>query len=275
MTIRMSHTGWLLAASGLSVALVLGVRSWPRTESSAAQPEAPAASADPAPVRALPPAANLRIRVAVSEGMGELLLDPAAAAWKRAAVTGVLLNRTPRIYQTEPVQERPIPDCAVGALRANGKLYLRLEWIDATRNAPTAPPARTGEGGDPSQLYKRPTGATASFPDAAAVMIPEHWTGPSFPSLLMGDKHAPARLYYWSASRGTEVLTASGRATPQPTGQSFPHRAQHAEGKWTVTMELPDRADGYPVAFAVWDGQFGDRDGLKFFSIWYVLTGAV
>jgi hypothetical protein len=26
------------------------------------------------------------------------------------------------------------------------------------------------------------------------------------------------------------------------------------------------------VAFAVWDGQYGDRDGLKFFSVWYVLT---
>jgi complex iron-sulfur molybdoenzyme family reductase subunit gamma len=214
----------------------------------------------------------LRIRVGDSEARGDALLDPAAADWQRAAPTAVLLSRTPRIYQTEPMQDRSIPGCQVRARRASGKLYVRLQWDDATRNAPAAPPARTGEGGDPKQLYKRPTGETASFADAAAVMIPEQWTGPAFPSLLMGDKHTPARLYYWSASRGTQMLSASGRATPQPTGVSFPHCARHAEGQWTVTMEIPDPADGYPVAFAIWDGEFGDRDGVKFFSIWYVLT---
>jgi hypothetical protein len=35
---------------------------------------------------------------------------------------------------------------------------------------------------------------------------------------------------------------------------------------------VPNQREGYPVAFAVWDGQYGDRDGLKFFSVWYVLT---
>jgi DMSO reductase family type II enzyme heme b subunit len=90
----------------------------------------------------------------------------------------------------------------------------------------------------------------------------------------MGDAHNPARLYYWNASRGAAVLTASGRATPQPTGEKFTHRARHGAGKWTLTLELPALADGYPVAFAIWDGQFGDRDGLKFFSVWYVLNRA-
>jgi hypothetical protein len=37
-------------------------------------------------------------------------------------------------------------------------------------------------------------------------------------------------------------------------------------------MELPDRPQGCPVAFAVWNGATGDRDGLKYFSIWYVLS---
>jgi hypothetical protein len=215
----------------------------------------------------------LRIHAIGSEDKGEVLLDPTAVAWARASPTAVLLSRTPRIYQTEPVQERPIPGCTVRALRANSKLYLRLQWDDPTRNAPEAPLARTGEGGDPKQLYKRPTGETSAFPDAVAVMVPVRWNGPAFPSLLMGDTHTPAHLYYWNASRGAVVLSASGRATPQRTGRSVPHRARHAEGQWTLTLELPDLPDGYPVAFAIWDGQFGDRDGLKFFSIWYVLTG--
>jgi DMSO reductase family type II enzyme heme b subunit len=88
----------------------------------------------------------------------------------------------------------------------------------------------------------------------------------------MGDKHSPARLYYWSASRGAAELTASGRATPQPTGRSFPFQARHADGKWGLTMEVPEQRENYPIAVAIWDGHSGDRDGLKFFSIWYVLT---
>ena len=42
--------------------------------------------------------------------------------------------------------------------------------------------------------------------------------------------------------------------------------------RWRLTLELPDQPDGVPVAFALWDGASGDRDGLKFFSIWYVLV---
>jgi hypothetical protein len=220
----------------------------------------------------LPPAANLRIRVLESNTEASALLDPVAAAWSQAPATAILLNRTPRIYQTEPAQDHPIPRCEVCALRSDGKVILRLVWDDKTKNAPEAPPANSGKGGEPKQLYKRPTAETSLFPDAAAVMLPNQWTGPSFPSLLMGDKRSPARLYYWSASSGAAELTASGRATPQPNGRSFPFRAQHAEGKWTLTMEVPDQGESYPIAFAVWDGQSGDRDGLKFFSIWYVLT---
>jgi DMSO reductase family type II enzyme heme b subunit len=146
-----------------------------------------------------------------------------------------------------------------------------LQWDDATENAPKAPPARIGGGDEAKLLYKRPTGATAAFADAAAVMVPDTWTGPEFPSLLMGDRHAPAKLYYWNASTGAEVLKSSGRSTPQPIGQTVPHRARHTKVGWTVILELPDLPNGYPIAFALWDGEYGDRDGLKFFSIWYAL----
>lgn len=242
----------------------------------------------------LPAAEKLHIQVQPTIAGAEGLLDPAASAWNKAIPTALLLSRTPRIYQTEPIREYPVPRCEVRALRTGGKLMLRLLWDDKTRNAPEVPASRDR---DPSvsrerpqlasrerpesasrererpEPAKRPTNETSSFPDAAAVMIPDAWTGPGFPSLLMGDKHAPAHLYYWNASRGVAELTASGRATPQPTGQKFPFRARHTQEQWALTMEVPDQRDGYPVAFAIWDGQSGDRDGLKFFSIWYVLTG--
>jgi hypothetical protein len=258
----------LVVVLGLLVA-VAGWHYWGRAESNGTP--APAAAAPAEPVQALPPAAHLRIPVGENTAREEALLATDSGAWDQKP-TNVLLSRTPRIYQTEPPVDRTAPACEVRALHSGSKLYLRLMWDDVTRNAPEAPPAMTGEAGDPKQLYKRPTRETSTFPDAAAVMVPERWTGPAFPSLLMGDVHSPARLYYWNASRGAAVLSASGRATPQPTGESFPHHARHADGKWALTVALPEPPNDYPVAFAIWDGAYGDRDGLKFFSVWYVLS---
>jgi hypothetical protein len=212
----------------------------------------------------------------VGEAKAAALLDPASEAWGRATPTHVLLNRAPRLYrQPAPPPEPPVPPLEARALRAAGKLYLRLEWADATRNAPVAPARKSGEGGDPDKLYRRPTTETNTFPDAAAVMVPESWGGGAFPALMMGDRTSSVRMFYWSASgpadRGDE-LSAHGRASPRPTGRAFALKAAHADGKWALTAELPAQADGSPIAFAVWDGAYGDRDGLKFFSIWYVLV---
>jgi hypothetical protein len=222
----------------------------------------------PAP---LPPPARLRIHAGQTRDEGPALLDVAGPAWDKAKPTRILLNRTPRIYQTEPVRQRTAPGLEVRALRTGDKLCLRLRWDDATKNAPVAPPRKAGAGDDAGTLYKRPTGETAAFADAAAVMVPEKWTGPAFPALLMGDKTNPVRLFYWNASRGAEEMTASGRATPKPVDRPVAHSARHAEGQWALVLELPDQPAGSPLAFAVWDGEAGDRDGSKFFSIWYVL----
>jgi hypothetical protein len=273
MNAKWARLGWLVALAGLIAGGGwLAVR--PGAGGRAAPPPANE-DADPRPEivgEPLPPAAHLRVVAARQPGAGAALLDPAAAGWEAARPTAVLLNRTPRIYRTEPVRERPVPALEVRAVRGGGALWLRLRWDDATRNAPQAPGRKKGEGGDPAVLYKRPTAHPAGFADAAAVMFPSRWQGPSFPSLQMGDGKNPVRLFYWNASRGGEEMTAEGRATPAPTGKTFAHRAAHAGGRWALAARLPELPDGYPVAFAVWDGEHQDRDGLKFFSIWYVLT---
>jgi DMSO reductase family type II enzyme heme b subunit len=271
MTKPLHRKRWLLAAALLL--LLAGTAAlfrnlWAGTSSGAPQPDYGAAAPAKPPAKALPPAVRLRILVGESKEPAKILLDPAFRGWHKAKPAAIVLSRTPRIYQTEPATKRPAPACEVRALRATGELYLRIRWEDATKNAPRAAPAvRTGE----KPQVRRPTGHTSAFADAAAVMVPTNWQGPSFPSLLMGDKKTPARLYYWNASYGAEELTASGRATPQRTGESFPHRARHDGRRWMLTLAVPDLPKGYPVAFAFWDGQFGDRDGLKFFSIWYVV----
>ena len=38
---------------------------------------------------------------------------------------------------------------------------------------------------------------------------------------------------------------------------------------WTVTLVVPKVSKGTPISFAVWDGARQQRDGLKFYSLWY------
>jgi hypothetical protein len=258
----------VLLATGILGLLALLAPSGSR-QPALSRPARAAEQEEAAPAR--PAAARLRVRAAEHPGEPAQVRDPAAAAWDRAAPTRVLLNRTPRIYQTEKRPAGRPPLLEVRALRCSERLVLRLVWDDATKDAPQAPPRKRGEGGTPDHLYKRPTGQTTAFADAAAVMLPRRRPAGGFPSLVMGDGKEPVQLYYWNASRGAEQLTAAGRARVERTGKTFPCRADYRSGKWAVTLELPATPAGYPLAFALWDGHSGDRDGLKFFSVWYVL----
>jgi hypothetical protein len=275
--------GWaaalMIPAAVVAVWAVASGRDDAPTTQPDAAPVAGTPRPNPSPSNALPPAANLQIHAAQSAERADLLLDPAKDDWQRAQPVAILLSRAPRLYQTEkPAWQQPVPALKVRAIRAAERLYLHLEWPDATRNAPAAPPAKRVAGppeqvgGQPERLYHRPTAQPEAFPDAAAVMVPDRWTGPEFPSLMMGDADRSATIYYFNASRGSAVLSAGGRATPQPMpGRVVRHRSAHNNNAWRLVLELPDQPDGYPLAFAVWDGALGDRDGLKWFSIWYVL----
>lgn len=238
-----------------------------------AQEAAPPGSSTKSSPAVLQPSADMRIAISTGEIDVKALLNPRDAVWNQSKPTKILLNRTPRVYQTEPNQLRKPPTLEVRAWRTAGKLYVRLQWDDPTENKPVAPQKKSGEGGSAAQLYKQPTGETSTFADAAAVMFPEKWAGGGFPSVIMGDQTTPSNIFYWNASRGTQVLRSSGRATQKPTGDKFTHQANYLDGKWTLVDELPDQPDGTPMAFAIWDGQYQDRDGLKFFSVWYVLEG--
>lgn len=227
-----------------------------------------------APPLALAGARAFRLTVADLPANAAEPLDPASAAWEQVPATPINLNRTPRIYQTEPTAQPKPPAAEVRVLRQGESLLIRLAWTDTTHNAPRADDAKKGEGGDPKILYKQPTSETSSFSDAAAVMLPQDWKGPAFPSLVMGDDKSTAMLYQWSASRGTDVIEAHGRASTAKLGRPFPARSHYQDDKWTAVLKIPAPTidAGYPVAFAIWDGEHNDRDGIKFFSTWYVLA---
>jgi hypothetical protein len=216
-----------------------------------------------------PAAAGQVIPVAASSAKAEALLEGDIASWKQAQVKRVSLNRTPPLYDTDKSAANEIPVVEVRTLRGAGKLYVQLAWRDRTRDAailqpvPDSPPE--------TRFLKSQTEADDRFFDAAAVMVPLQSSGDLNPSLQMGDASHPVRIYYWNSSRGAMLMEAHGRGTTKRTGQAYPARGAYQNGRWIVTIELPAQPAGTPVAFAVWNGSQEDRDGRKYFSVWYVL----
>ena len=194
-------------------------------------------------------------------------LDPAAAEWKSAVPMTLSLQRTPPLYPTDAPAAIEIPSVQAQFLHTNAGNFVRLEWSDKTHDTTVLPKAERAWQGD--HLVTQ-SAATDRFSDACAVMIPaKPVTGDLNPSLQMGDADHPVRIFVWDSTRGAAVMEASGRETTKRTGQSFPAQGQYANGKWSVTLQVPDLKAGTPFAVAIWNGSQQDRDGRKYFTIWY------
>jgi hypothetical protein len=216
------------------------------------------------------PAAGQILSVAVSSASAESLLAGGPGEWSQTAARRVALNRTPPLYDTDEPAGLEIGSLDVRLARSGGKLLVNLEWSDATQDA-AALPARPDSPPE-SRFMKVPTEAEDRFFDAAAVMYPSKPGADAMaPSLQMGDAGDAVQIYYWNAARGTAVMEAHGRGTTRRTGAAFPAHGVYQNGRWWVTMELPDLPAGTTVAFAVWNGSQKDRDGRKYFSVWQVL----
>ncbi len=194
-------------------------------------------------------------------------LDPAAADWKSAALMTLSLQRTPPLYPTDAPAALEVPSVQAQFLHANAGNFMRLEWSDKTHDTTVLPKAERAWQGD--HLVTQ-SAATDRFSDACAVMIP---AGPAIsdlnPSLQMGDADHAVRIFVWDSTRGAAVMEATGRETTKRTGQSFPAQGQYANGKWSVTLQIADMKAGTPFAVAIWNGSQQDRDGRKYFSVWY------
>ena len=194
-------------------------------------------------------------------------LDPAAAEWKSAIPMVLALHRTPPLYPTDAPASLEISSVQAQILRGPAGNFVRLEWADKTHDTAVLPKAERAWQGD--HLVTQ-SAATDRFSDACAVMIPaKPVSGDLNPSLQMGDANHPVHIFVWDSTRGAAVMEASGRETTKRTGQSFSAQAVYAAGKWTVTMQISDLRAGTPFAVAIWNGSQQDRDGRKYFTIWY------
>ncbi|MBI2842870.1 MAG: hypothetical protein HYX78_05665 [Armatimonadetes bacterium] len=202
------------------------------------------------------------------EGQSSAIADPAHPAWKSTPAVPVLLNLTPRIYETDEIAGAP-PDAIIRCVRASDGTVLLLTWNDPTKDQPvTRQPSPAGQG---AGVRVQHTQMTNRFVDSAAVMVPVERKPDANPCLQMGEAGAPVEIYFWHSVKGPEVMKASGRGTTGRTGKKFVAKTAYADGSWQVSFVLPNLPKGTPVAFAIWDGSVKQRGGLKYYSLWHSL----
>jgi len=199
-----------------------------------------------------------------------MLLSGDLTAWSVPSAE-IRLNRTPPLFETDPRDDGILPVARVQAQIADSSLYVRLVWTDSTVDSVPVT-MRYPDAGD-AAIYKKQSESIDRFPDAACVMIPkEANTSAALPSLMMGDQADQVWLYYWRNGRGFERLEAAGRGTTTSKGAGFQGNARFERGQWSVVFEVPIQGPVTPMAFAIWNGSQEQRDGLKFYSLWYEVS---
>lgn len=196
-------------------------------------------------------------------------LDPLAAAWKDVPERPLLLNRTPPLYDGDAADDGDRPLATARLVRVSDQdLVARIHWSDPTTDL-TATGVRYPDVGSP-HTYTLQTETPAHFADAFCLMVPVR-RGPTeaLPSLVMGAADEPVELYYWRAGQSLQALSGHGRGTTATQPTAAPGSAARDGDGWTITLAVPGVTQGTPVSFAIWDGARQQRDGLKFYSLWY------
>ncbi|MHB0975312.1 MAG: ethylbenzene dehydrogenase-related protein [Thiobacillus sp.] len=187
--------------------------------------------------------------------------SPDAAIWKKAPMARVDLQ--PAFPGHSSIVGTPATgQLTAQAVRVRDMLYVKLRWNDKTANTAVTD--------------------TDRFLDRVAVQFPLNGEASTLP--FMGDGKHAVNIWHWRADGRTENLFAKGFGTVTPV---FSHvltsaAARHGDA-WEVVLARPLAAkqeEGVmlkgrktiPIAFAVWDGNNQERDGLKAVTLeWWQL----
>jgi DMSO reductase family type II enzyme heme b subunit len=200
---------------------------------------------------------------------GEELLDPGASQWGSIAQEEMKLDATPLANQPSEYIKASRDEREIGKVRKlkvhtahNGKeIFFRLSWGDESQSVTIS--------------------NIDVFPDGCGVLIPVKGGDP--PIDEMGSEKAPVNAWFWRADRPEEPrnTTAKGLGTTlYSETTTIRTRSQWQEGVWTVVfarpLQVPDpkAEEGVQLAagttvkvgFAVWEGNNGERGGVKSFS---------
>lgn len=193
--------------------------------------------------------------------------DPENSAWRDAQEYRMELAMAPPVHQSVNLRYDATAAAVPVFLRAakDGKnLYLRMRWADASENMSTS---RT------------------DFADGAAVQFDLRDAtaeGTSSTSFMMGATDGPVNIWYWKAGQAqAQNLAAAGFGSTtqlEPAGLQA-SSVYRKDGEWVVVFRRSLQQDGdYQVqlspavnmAFALWQGDEKQRDGLKHVSMGWV-----
>ncbi|MBI4386657.1 MAG: c-type cytochrome, partial [Elusimicrobia bacterium] len=216
----------------------------------------------------------------VSQQTKPLSLEPGDPAWSQVAPVAVRLAPQKLLA---PGGGGSVISVEVQSLRTQTDIYFRLRWADPKKDSKFE--------------------LSDQFVDAAAVQFPLN--AGQLPPPFMGAQGQPVNIWRWSAAMQEpdrfpqayadyhrpdaiektvrypdrpEDLVAEGFGTlGRRPSQAVEGNGAWSEGYWTVVLKRSLAVQGgaafknntiVPVAFAVWDGSAGDRDGAKSFSVW-------
>ena len=140
------------------------------------------------------------------------------------------------------------------------KLYLRMRWPDASENTSTS---------------------RSDFADGAAVQFALGDSATT--SFMMGAPTGPVNIWYWKAGQEQAQNLAAGgfgSTTPLAAAGLSSSSVYRDNGEWVVVFSRPlEQAGEHQVqlgkvpasmAFALWQGDQKQRDGLKHVSMGWV-----
>ncbi len=187
--------------------------------------------------------------------------DPTSNIWSRVPEWRVRLEPAPAVHPSVELRRRADEtgtDLRFSVASDRDRLYFRLRWTDASRDTETG--------------HDR-------FRDGVAV---EFALAGENSSHVMGTPEAPVNIWYWRSDNDTaEDLAAGGIGSLTALDDQilrgdgvYEAAANRAESEWVVVISrrleaygryqaVLNRGGKVPVAFAVWQGSMGQRDGHK------------
>ncbi len=196
--------------------------------------------------------------------------DPDDIIWERLPEYRVHVGPAPAVHESVDLRidyDDEGQDLFLTMARTSDRFYVRMRWRD-----------------DAPDLVTK----SNRFRDAAAVQFS---LGDDETSYLMGDgPSAPVNIWYWRSDRGeVQNLAAGGPGSttmlddqPVSGAAQFFDKGSDAANEWAVVMSRPISTSGdyevsfgggkVPMAFAIWQGSDGQRDGLKSVSDGWILV---
>lgn len=194
--------------------------------------------------------------------------DPDDSIWERIPAYRTLLSAAPPVHPSTRLRFEPQEALHLyfQLARTSERFYVRLRWQDPSENR---------------------NNTVNEFGDGAAIQLALNGTDTSY--MMGSDSEKPVNIWYWRADlEQVEDLAAGGYGStttlPEQSvvGKAVYHAKQNPrDNEWHVVMSRKLDSEGeyqadlqsgtIPVAFALWQGAEGQRDGNKRVSHSWIL----